>query len=96
MSTQGRLPLSIRETLAGKHILLTGASGFVGKVWLAMVLHHIPQVGRIYILLRGKGRGVKERFEKIVNESPVFKPLHDAHEGRMSEFLSPVSYTHLT
>ena len=88
MSTQGRLPLSIRETLAGKHILLTGASGFVGKVWLAMVLHHIPQVGRIYILLRGKGRGVKERFEKIVNESPVFKPLHDAHEGRMSEFLS--------
>lgn len=88
MSTQGRVPLSIRETLAGKHILLTGASGFVGKVWLAMVLHHIPQVGRIYILLRGKGRGVKERFEKIVNESPVFKPLHDAHEGRMSEFLS--------
>lgn len=88
MSTQARVPLSIRETLAGKHILLTGASGFVGKVWLAMVLHHIPQVGRIYILLRGKGRGVKERFEKIVNESPVFKPLHDAHEGRMSEFLS--------
>ena len=52
MSTSGPLPVSIRETLAGKHILLTGASGFVGKVWLAMVLHNIPQVGRIYILLR--------------------------------------------
>ncbi len=80
--------LSIRETLAGKHILLTGASGFVGKVWLAMVLNDIPQIGRIYVLLRGKGRGVKERFEKILNESPVFKPLHEAHEGRMSEFIS--------
>lgn len=89
-STSANAPaqVSIRETLAGKHILLTGASGFVGKVWLAMVLHDIPQIGRVYVLLRGKGRGVKERFEKIVNESPVFKPLHEAHDGRMSEFVS--------
>ncbi len=80
--------ISIRETLAGKRILLTGASGFLGKVWLAMVLQHIPQVGRVYVLLRGKGRGVRERFEKIVNESPAFKPLHDAYDGRMNEFVS--------
>jgi len=80
--------ISIRETLAGKHILLTGASGFLGKVWLAMVLQHFPQVGRIYVLLRGKGRGVRERFEKIVNESPAFKPLHEAYDGRMNEFVS--------
>ncbi|HWB78737.1 MAG TPA: SDR family oxidoreductase, partial [Nannocystaceae bacterium] len=80
--------ISIRETLAGKHILLTGASGFVGKVWLAMVLQHFPQIGRVYVLLRGKGRGVRERFEKIVNESPGFKPLHDAYDGRMNEFVS--------
>lgn len=80
--------LSVRETLAGKHILLTGASGFLGKVWLAMMLHHVPQIGRIYVLLRGKGRGVRERFEKIVNTSPVFKVLHEAHGERMSEFVS--------
>lgn len=80
--------ISVRETLAGKHILLTGASGFVGKVWLAMVLERVPHVGRIYILLRGKGRGVRERFEKIINESHVFRPLHEAHDGRMSDFLS--------
>ncbi|MBX7080987.1 MAG: SDR family oxidoreductase [Nannocystaceae bacterium] len=79
---------SIRETLAGKRVLLTGASGFVGKVWLAMMLDRLPQIGRIYVLLRGKGRGARERFEKIVNESPVFKPLHEAQEGRMSEFVS--------
>ncbi len=80
--------ISVRETLAGKHILLTGASGFLGKVWLAMMLHHAPQIGRIYVLLRGKGRGVRERFEKIVNSSPVFKVLHEAHGERMSEFVS--------
>lgn len=80
--------ISVRETLTGKHILLTGASGFLGKVWLAMALQHLPQIGRVYVLLRGKGRGVRERFEKIVNESPAFKPLHDAYDGRMDEFLS--------
>ena len=79
---------SIRETLTGKHVLLTGASGFVGKVWLAMMLQQLPQIGRIYVLLRGKGRGARERFEKIVNESHVFKGLHEAHGERMSEFVS--------
>src|SRR5690606_20744749 len=42
-----------------------------------MVLERIPDVGRVYLLLRGKGRGVKERFEKIVNEGYVFAPLHE-------------------
>jgi long-chain acyl-CoA synthetase len=83
-----RASMSIRETLAGKHILLTGASGFLGKVWLGLVLHHVPQIGRIYVLVRGKGRGARERFEKIVGTSPAFKPLHDAHGARMSEFMS--------
>lgn len=83
-----RTTISIRETLAGKHILLTGASGFLGKVWLGLVLHHVPQIGRIYLLVRGKGRGARERFEKIVGTSPAFKPLHDAHGTRMSEFMS--------
>jgi thioester reductase-like protein len=83
-----RTTISIRETLAGKHILLTGASGFLGKVWLGLVLHHVPQIGRVYLLVRGKGRGARERFEKIVGTSPAFKPLHDAHGSRMSEFMS--------
>jgi len=80
--------MSIPETLAGKHILLTGGSGFLGKVWLSLVLHHVPQIGRIYLLVRGKGRGARERYEKIIATNPAFKPLHDAHGPRMSEFMS--------
>ncbi|MCH9681967.1 MAG: SDR family oxidoreductase [Deltaproteobacteria bacterium] len=70
-------PISIPQTYEGRDILLVGGSGFVGKVWLTMVLDRLPEVGRIYLLLRGKTRGVKQRFEKFVNETYVFSTLHE-------------------
>lgn len=79
---------SIRETYAGKHVLITGASGFVGKVWLAMALTRVPDIGRIYVLIRGKGRGAKERFERIVSESMVFRPLHEKHGPELGRWVS--------
>ena len=80
--------IAVREAYAGKHILITGSTGFVGKVWLAMALSRLAEVGRIYVLVRGKGRSAEQRFEKIVNESMVFKPLHELHGERLSEFIS--------
>ncbi|MCX4246117.1 SDR family oxidoreductase [Paraliomyxa miuraensis] len=81
-------PISIREAYEGRHVLVAGGSGFLGKVWLAMVLQRIPNVGRISLLLRGKGRGVKERFEKLVNEGHVFAPLHEQLGERLSDYVS--------
>jgi hypothetical protein len=82
-------PLSIEKALRSRHILFTGASGFLGKVWLSMVLDKVPSVGRIYILLRGKqGQNARQRFERMINESYAFKPLHDRHGEGLSAFLS--------
>ncbi|MCA9704458.1 MAG: SDR family oxidoreductase [Myxococcales bacterium] len=81
-------PVSIRNTYEGRHILLVGGSGFVGKVCLAMILQRIPDVGRVYVLLRGQGRGVVDRFEKLVNESHVFGPLHERYGAELSEYIS--------
>lgn len=81
-------PVSIRKTYEGRHILLVGGSGFVGKVCLGMILQRIPDVGRVYVLLRGKGRGVEDRFEKMVNESFVFAPMHDEFGADLSEYIS--------
>jgi hypothetical protein len=82
-------PLSIEKALRGRHILFTGASGFLGKVWLSMVLDKVPSVGRIYILLRGKGKqGARERFERMINESYAFKPLHDRYGEGLAQFLA--------
>lgn len=81
--------LSIHRAFAGKHILLTGASGFVGKVWLALVLQHVPTVAKIYVLLRKKAlRPAIDRFEKIVANSPVFKPLHEQYGAGLAEFVA--------
>ena len=70
--------LSVRQALAGKHILLIGGTGFIGKVWLSMLLHDLPEIGRIYLLIRRQGsRSALQRFEKIVAESPTFASLHE-------------------
>lgn len=81
-------PISIRETYEGRHVLVAGGSGFVGKVWLTMVLERMPDVGRIYLLLRGKGRGIKQRFEKLVNEGYVFAPLHERYGEGLAELIA--------
>ena len=82
-------PISIRRAFAGKHVLLTGASGFVGKVWLTLMLDRVPEVGRIYVLLRPKALlSARERFEKMVNTSPAFRPLHERFGAAFSSFLA--------
>jgi thioester reductase-like protein len=81
--------LSVREALAGRHVFLTGGSGFVGKVWLSMVLTHLPEIGRIYVFLRPKSSvPARQRFEKMLNSSPVFRPLHERYGRDLSAFLS--------
>jgi hypothetical protein len=81
-------PLSVRAALRGKHLLLIGATGFIGKVWLANLLHDVPDVGRVTLLIRGhRSATALERFERIVRESPVFDCLAEQHGDRLADFL---------
>uniref|UniRef100_A0A8D8WTF8 Fatty acyl-CoA reductase n=1 Tax=Cacopsylla melanoneura TaxID=428564 RepID=A0A8D8WTF8_9HEMI len=49
----------------GLNIFLTGASGFMGKVFIEKVLRCYPEVGAIYILMRPKkNKTVQERIEE--------------------------------
>jgi alcohol-forming fatty acyl-CoA reductase len=81
--------LSVRESLRGKQILLIGFTGFIGKVWLAKLLRDLPEVGKVYLLIR-RQRSVtaQKRFEKIVEESPIFEPLHERHGELLASFLA--------
>ena len=81
--------LSVRKVLAGKHLLVIGTTGFIGKVWLTMLLEDLPEIGRIYLLVRRQGsRSALQRFERIVAESPTFRVLHERHGDDLGRWLS--------
>jgi len=79
---------SVRRAFAGKQVMLIGVTGFIGKVWLANTLLDLPGVKRIYLLIRRqKSNPGERRFEKMIEESPVFDPLFERHGDQLSEFL---------
>ena len=85
---KGSQRISVRRAYAGKHVMLIGVTGFIGKVWLASTLLDLPEVGRIYLLIRRqKSSPGQRRFEKMVEESPVFDPLFERYGARFAEFL---------
>ncbi len=80
--------LSVRAALAGKKILLIGGTGFIGKVWLANLLYELPQIGKVCVLVRrNRSTTSLERFQKMVETSPVYGPLAKRHGQRFAEFL---------
>ena len=87
-SGAGRKSLSVRHTLAGKHILLIGATGFIGKVWLANLLTDLPEIGLIYLLVRHNRASTSvERYQRALEESPVFENLAQRHGDGFAAFL---------
>lgn len=69
---------SIGETFAGKHIVATGVTGFLGKVWIAMLLDQLRDIKKLTLVIRGKKeQSAAERFQTIFESSPVFRPLRE-------------------
>ena len=82
-------PLSVRKAMAGKNVMLIGVTGFIGKVWLVNTLMELPEIGRIYLLVRRqKSNPAQRRFEKLVEDSPVFDPLFARYGAGLQRFLA--------
>jgi long-chain acyl-CoA synthetase len=80
--------LSVRGTLANRHVLLIGVTGFIGKVWLVDLLENIPDIRKITLLIRrNRTTSAQRRFEKIVEDSPAFDTLHERHGRQLGAFL---------
>jgi long-chain acyl-CoA synthetase len=81
-------PLRVRDALAGKHLFLTGTTGFLGKVYLVMLLDRIPEIGRVTLLVRGtQAEPARARFERLVDTIPAFRPLRSAYGAGLGAFL---------
>ncbi|KAK0176563.1 hypothetical protein PV328_000684 [Microctonus aethiopoides] len=82
METQ--LP-SIPEWFRNRHVLVTGATGFMGKVLVSKLLSSCPDIGTIFLLVREKkGVSPATRLQSIIQQVP-FDALRDNHPERLKK-----------
>ena len=69
--------ISIRETFAGKHVFVTGVTGFVGKVLLAMIAAELRDLRKVTVLVRTNREysDARERFDAVVALSEPFQEV---------------------
>jgi fatty acyl-CoA reductase len=81
----------IAEVLAGKRILLTGATGFVGEALLERLLHDLPDTP-VVLLVRARGMLTARDRVAHVLAGPAFGRLRE----RRGDDLSPLLEEHIT
>ena len=58
---------SIVSFYTDSNILITGATGFMGKCLVEKILYSVPGNGRVFLLVRPKkGKSVQERIDHIL------------------------------
>ncbi|XP_045457869.1 fatty acyl-CoA reductase 2-like [Melitaea cinxia] len=67
--------ISVAEYYAGKSILVTGATGFMGKVLVEKLLRCCPELKTMYVMVREKkGKNAESRLNALM-ENQVFEKL---------------------
>src|SRR5215831_20120718 len=79
---EGTGEISAIEALSNKTILLLGGTGFVGKVFLALILDRFPELKHLVVQVRRK-KSVpgEQRFYSEVLTSPPLQPVVDRIGG---------------
>jgi fatty acyl-CoA reductase len=79
----------LSEAYGGKKILLTGGTGFLGTALIEKVLRSLPDLGRLYLLVRpSRGKSAAERFEKDVLGAAAFRGLREKLGDDFEEHVS--------
>src|SRR5947199_585065 len=82
------MKISPTEIYNGRNVFIIGATGFVGKVALSMLLDRFPGVGRIYVTVRARSKEESEtRFWNNVITAPPFDPLRERYGAAFEDFI---------
>ena len=94
--------LEVAKLLKGKKILVFGGTGFLGKVWLSLVLNRFPDIGHIYLIVRSRKRSdgsirqaSEARFWSEIVTSGALDPLREQYKGQqftdfINEKITPI------
>jgi long-chain acyl-CoA synthetase len=87
-SSSSDATLDVTRTLRGARLVILGGTGFLGKVFWAMLLDRYPVVERIYMVVRPKaGSTPASRFWSEIAGSEALGPLRRAHGDGYEAFL---------
>lgn len=85
----------IQEFLRGARVLLTGGTGFMGKMVLEKLLRSVPHLDHVYLIIRPKkGKEVNDRlnaifddrvYRRLKTEVPWYRSKVTALEGDVSQ-----------
>ena len=84
--------MSITDFFRGKVLLITGGTAFLGQPMVAKILTALPEVQKIYLLIRsrtdktGKRTSAQERLENELLASDVFASLRRLHGENFDEW----------
>uniref|UniRef100_A0A0D3H355 Fatty acyl-CoA reductase n=1 Tax=Oryza barthii TaxID=65489 RepID=A0A0D3H355_9ORYZ len=78
----------IIEYFKGKSILITGATGFLGKILVEKILRVQPDVKKIYLLVRAIDQAsANQRVQSEVTETELFSVVKEKHGKGFSRFI---------
>src|SRR5215210_1697860 len=82
------MKLSPTDIYNERKIFLIGATGFLGKVTLSMLLDRFPGVGRVYVTVRARSQEESEtRFWNNVITAPPFDPVRERYGAAFEDFV---------
>jgi fatty acyl-CoA reductase len=85
------MPSQVSTFFADQSILLTGGTGFLGKVILEKLLRDCRDIKHIYVLLRSKsGIEPRRRVEEEITKSVVFSRIKKENQGLLHKII-PIS-----
>ncbi len=80
--------LDLANVFDGARIVIVGGTGFLGKIFWAMLVERYPNVGRLYVVVRPKnGETSESRFWNEIATSDSLGSLRGAHGDRYEAFL---------
>lgn len=81
--------LGIIDFMKGKNFLITGATGFVGKVLIEKILRMQPDVGNLFLIIRAEdSASALKRLKNEVVDTELFKGLREKYGNEFHKFIS--------